>query len=60
MADIEENLVDRRVIERNIRKKLISQKDFEAHLAALPDTESNAEFIKVSAAEAAIGDEGSE
>jgi len=57
MADIEEKLVDRRVIERNIGKKLVSQNDFEAYLKALPDSEPNAEVVRVSTAEAAGGDE---
>lgn len=35
------NLLDRRIIERNIKKGLITRKDYEKHLKALPDVAAN-------------------
>jgi hypothetical protein len=34
-------LVDRRVIERNIKKGLLTRKDYEKHLKSLADTAAN-------------------
>jgi predicted RNA-binding protein associated with RNAse of E/G family len=45
MQDKQAFLLDRRTVERNIKKGLISRKDYEAHLAALKDVESNSEII---------------
>ncbi|MGB0679569.1 MAG: hypothetical protein ACPGUV_07910 [Polyangiales bacterium] len=36
-----ELLVDKRIVERNIRRGLISRQDYEAHLAALADCSDN-------------------
>ena len=38
-------LMDKRVIERNLGKGLISQKEVEAHLKKLPDLEAEAEEL---------------
>jgi hypothetical protein len=34
-------LFDRRIVERNIKKGLLSRKDYEKHLKSLPDVASN-------------------
>ena len=45
MADIHPSLVDKRIVERNIKKGLITRKDYEKHLSDLRDRADNAEFI---------------
>jgi hypothetical protein len=39
-------LLDRRVIERNIRKGLVNREEYEKSLAALPDVSEQAEEIR--------------
>ena len=39
-------LLDRRVIERNIRKGLVTPEEYAHWLAALPDVGGNAEVVK--------------
>lgn len=46
MADYHPLLVDKRLVERNIHKGLISRKDFEKHLKDLPDSADNAEEVE--------------
>ena len=47
------HLHDKRIIDRNIQKGLLTREDFEAHIAGLPDIESEAVVIDLEAAEAA-------
>lgn len=49
MSRLDEKLVDRRTVERNIQKGLLTQKDFEGFVAALPDVKERAEVIDVGA-----------
>ena len=42
---LDEQLVDRRTVERNIQKGLLSRKDHEAYLKGLSDAEGNAEVV---------------
>lgn len=49
MAANEDFLLDKRIIKRNITKGLISREDYEKHIANLPDGESNAEVITLTA-----------
>jgi hypothetical protein len=44
MAKQNDRVVDKRVVERNLEKGLISKADLEKHLAALPDQAANAEY----------------
>jgi hypothetical protein len=44
MAKQNDRVVDKRVVERNLDKGLISKADLEKHLAALPDAAANAEW----------------
>lgn len=39
------HLLDNRIAERNIRKGLLSQKDFDKHIKGLPDVSDKAEPI---------------
>lgn len=39
-------VVDKRVVERNIKKGLLSREDFDKHLSALPDVAEQAEEVK--------------
>lgn len=41
-----DTLLDKRVIERNIKKGLVSRETFEKHLSALPDVADQAETIQ--------------
>lgn len=45
MAKVQEHVVDRRTIKRNIQKGMITKADYEAHLKALPDLTDRAVFI---------------
>jgi hypothetical protein len=56
MADIEPWLVDRRIVERNIKKGLISRAEYEKYLAQLADTEANAEVVEIVLEAAPEGD----
>lgn len=38
-------LLDRRVVERNIRKGIVTREEYEAFLKALPDATDNSELI---------------
>ncbi len=38
-------LLDRRIVERNIRKGVVTREEYERHLQTLPDVGSNAELI---------------
>lgn len=38
-------LLDRRVVERNIRKGIVTREEYEAFLKALPDSTDNSELI---------------
>ncbi len=39
------HLLDNRIAERNIRKGLLTQKDFDKHINSLPDVADKAELI---------------
>lgn len=57
MADYHPLVVDKRIIERNIQKGLISRKDFERHLSELPDCGENAELVSFEPPAAAADEE---
>jgi len=38
-------LLDRRIVERNIRKGVVTREEYERHLQTLPDVAGNAELI---------------
>jgi hypothetical protein len=47
MAAYPPRIVDKRIVERNIRKGLIQRKEFEKFLTDLPDVASQAEIVRV-------------
>ena len=47
MVKKDEHLFDTRLYRRNVRKGLITQKDYEAHIKGLPDDEPNSELVKL-------------
>jgi hypothetical protein len=50
MSRMDEKLVDRRTVERNIQKGLISQKEYDTFVQTLPDVKDLGEVIDVGAA----------
>ena len=55
--NLDEQLVDRRTVERNIQKGLLTRKDYEGYLGKLKDVEDNAETVDLEEEEAAEGEE---
>jgi hypothetical protein len=47
MASIDERLVDKRVVERNIERGLLDDVEYKKYLKALTDMEENAEVLRV-------------
>lgn len=47
MAALGDKLVDKRIIERNIEKGLISKEQYQQHLSALPDKEEACERVEI-------------
>ena len=45
--NLDEQLVDRRTVERNIQKGLLTRKDYEGYLGKLADSEDNAETVSL-------------
>jgi hypothetical protein len=45
-----EDLLDVRVIERNLARGVVAPKDYEKHLATLRDVAGNAEYVGAAAA----------
>ncbi|MEI6079701.1 MAG: hypothetical protein WCQ53_03575 [bacterium] len=43
-----DKLYDTRIIERNIKKGLVSKKDYEKHLASVKDSSPELEIIEIS------------
>ncbi len=56
MAKLDAQLVDRRTVERNIEKGLLSREDYQAYLKGLADAEGNAEVVDLEEEEAAEAD----
>ena len=49
MASIKDSIVDKRIIERNIRRGLISRADYEKYLSELEDREGAYELVRAEA-----------
>ena len=47
MADLGEKLVDKRIVERNIAKGLISKEEYEQRLAGLADREGEYDMVEI-------------
>lgn len=56
MTDTREQLVDKRIVERNIRKGLLSNQDFEAYLERLEDLQGRFEMIRIETGETRTDD----
>ena len=53
MATLGDKLVDKRIVERNIAKGLISKQDYEKHLADLADREGSYDAVEIDPGESA-------
>jgi hypothetical protein len=51
MAALGDKILDKRIVERNMAKGLVSKEDYEQHLAALPDKEGACERVGIEAPE---------
>jgi len=47
MTDVPDLFLDKRIVERNIRKGVIGRKDYEKYLKDLPDVEDRGEAVRV-------------
>jgi hypothetical protein len=47
MATLEDELVDKRIVERNIAKGLLSKAQYEQHLADLADREDACDRVEI-------------
>lgn len=54
--NLDEQLVDRRTVERNIQKGLLTRKDYDKYLDKLKDVEDNAEEVVLEEEEEAEGE----
>ncbi|MEM9195167.1 MAG: hypothetical protein AAGF12_38700 [Myxococcota bacterium] len=52
MADRKQMLYDKRIVERNIRKGLLTKEDYAKHIEGLADAEPNAEAVVIDDPEA--------
>ena len=55
MATLGYKLVDKRIVERNITKGLISKQEYEKHLADLADREGSYDAVEIDPGESAEG-----
>jgi len=53
MATLGDKVVDKRIVERNITKGLVTKQQYEQHLADLPDQEGSYDRVEVEAGETA-------
>ena len=47
MAALGDKIVDKRIVERNITKGLVSKEEYEQHLTELPDREGSYDRVEV-------------
>lgn len=47
MAALGDKVIDKRIVERNITKGLVSKEQYEQHLAELPDREGSYDRVEV-------------
>jgi hypothetical protein len=55
MATLGEKLVDKRIVERNLAKGLISKEEYEQHLAALADREGTYTRVEIDPGDSKAG-----
>lgn len=58
MATLGDKLVDKRIIDRNIEKGLISKEEYDQHVTDLPDKEGDCERVAIDPGDS--GDEPSQ
>lgn len=58
MYSDKEKRLDKRVVDRYLKKGLVSEKEFEKHMKELPDEEVNAEWVSIGMDEAELSDSG--
>ena len=51
MATLGDKVVDKRIVERNITKGLVTKQEYEKHLADLPDQEGAYDRVEVEPAD---------
>jgi hypothetical protein len=51
MAALGDKVVDKRIIERNIAKGLVTKERYEQHLTELPDREGSYEMVEIETGE---------
>lgn len=51
-----DTLLDRRVVERNIRKGVVTREEYDGFLASLPDVGGNAETVRAKLGEPELDD----
>ena len=51
MASLGEKLLDKRIVERNIEKGLVSKEEYERHLAELADREGQCDRVEIEPSE---------
>ena len=51
MAALGDKVLDKRIVERNMAKGLVSKEDYDQHIASLPDKEGAYETVGVETAE---------
>ena len=51
MATLGDKVVDKRIVERNITKGLVTKQEYEKHLADLPDQEGAYDRVEVEQAD---------
>lgn len=47
MAELNDKIVDKRIVERNIKKGVLTRADYDKHLKQLADAADNAEEVSV-------------
>lgn len=57
---VDDFLVDKRIVERNMKKGLLGKKEYEQYLKSLADVEENAEVVDLEAEEEAAEGEATE
>jgi hypothetical protein len=53
---LDEQLVDRRIVDRNIKKGLIDRKEYDKYLDGLDDTSENMEYVSLEEEEETEGE----
>ena len=55
MAALGDKIIDKRIVERNITKGLVTKEEYDKHLADLPDREGSYDRVEVEPSESTEG-----